>query len=106
MTRGRDKPAKRRSLLRFVLCSLPQRIERTECTFLFCYVCGLVSAKLVNALSYIMYHVLFQSMTPSKRAMGRQPTESPISGKKRKQLTMDDYVSVCFISSCRVIYVG
>ncbi|XP_021807760.1 ISWI chromatin-remodeling complex ATPase CHR11 [Prunus avium] len=36
---------------------------------------------------------LAKSMTPSKRAMGRQPTESPISGKKRKQLTMDDYVS-------------
>ncbi|VVA16839.1 PREDICTED: ISWI chromatin-remodeling complex [Prunus dulcis] len=36
---------------------------------------------------------LAKSMTPSKRAMGRQPTESPTSGKKRKQLTMDDYVS-------------
>ncbi|KAM1086727.1 hypothetical protein EV1_012382 [Malus domestica] len=36
---------------------------------------------------------LAKSMTPSKRALGRQPTESPNSGKKRKQLTMDDYVS-------------
>ncbi|KAJ6313532.1 hypothetical protein OIU76_010955 [Salix suchowensis] len=31
-----------------------------------------------------------QSMTPSKRSMGRQ-TESPPSLKKRKQLSMDDY---------------
>ncbi|XP_062174930.1 ISWI chromatin-remodeling complex ATPase CHR11 [Alnus glutinosa] len=35
---------------------------------------------------------LAKSMTPSKRALARQ-TESPISIKKRKQLTMDDYVS-------------
>ncbi|XP_059450035.1 ISWI chromatin-remodeling complex ATPase CHR11 isoform X1 [Corylus avellana] len=35
---------------------------------------------------------LAKSMTPSKRALARQ-TESPISLKKRKQLTMDDYVS-------------
>ncbi|XP_059450041.1 ISWI chromatin-remodeling complex ATPase CHR11 isoform X2 [Corylus avellana] len=33
---------------------------------------------------------LAKSMTPSKRALARQ-TESPISLKKRKQLTMDDY---------------
>lgn len=31
-----------------------------------------------------------QSMTPSKRSMGRQ-TDSPPSQKKRKQLSMDDY---------------
>ncbi|EEF45493.1 ISWI chromatin-remodeling complex ATPase CHR11 [Ricinus communis] len=35
---------------------------------------------------------LAKNMTPSKRAIGRQ-TESPNSLKKRKQLTMDDYVS-------------
>ncbi|KAB1214044.1 putative chromatin-remodeling complex ATPase chain [Morella rubra] len=35
---------------------------------------------------------LAKSMTPSKRALARQ-TESPSSLKKRKQLTMDDYVS-------------
>ncbi|KAF5452378.1 hypothetical protein F2P56_027382 [Juglans regia] len=35
---------------------------------------------------------LAKSMTPSKRALARQ-TESPISQKKRKQLTMDNYVS-------------
>ncbi|KAL6193808.1 hypothetical protein ACLB2K_034892 [Fragaria x ananassa] len=36
---------------------------------------------------------LAKNMTPSKRGTGRQPTESPSSMKKRKQLTMDDYVS-------------
>ncbi|KAM5569061.1 ISWI chromatin-remodeling complex ATPase CHR11 [Rosa sericea] len=36
---------------------------------------------------------LAKNMTPSKRGTGRQPTESPSSLKKRKQLTMDDYVS-------------
>ncbi|KDP40014.1 hypothetical protein JCGZ_02012 [Jatropha curcas] len=35
---------------------------------------------------------LAKNMTPSKRAMGRQ-TESPTSLKKRKQLSMDDYVT-------------
>ncbi|XP_041026749.1 ISWI chromatin-remodeling complex ATPase CHR11 [Juglans microcarpa x Juglans regia] len=35
---------------------------------------------------------LAKSMTPSKRALARQ-TDSPSSLKKRKQLTMDDYVS-------------
>lgn len=39
-----------------------------------------------------MWLVLFQSMTPSKRAIARQATESPGSMKKRKQLTMDDYI--------------
>ncbi|XVE65663.1 hypothetical protein DITRI_Ditri08aG0018200 [Diplodiscus trichospermus] len=34
---------------------------------------------------------LAKSMTPSKRG-GRQPTESPTQLKKRKQLSMDDYV--------------
>lgn len=34
-----------------------------------------------------------QNMTPSKRAMARQATESPPISKKRKQLLMDDYVS-------------
>ena len=39
-------------------------------------------------------------MTPSKRALSRQATESPSSLKKRKQLTMDDYVSsVCICSN-------
>ena len=39
---------------------------------------------------------MFQNLTPSKRALARQ-TESPSSLKKRKQLTMDDYVtSVCY----------
>lgn len=48
--------------------------------------------------SFIMILILhFQNMTPSKRG-GRQPTESPTQMKKRKQLSMDDYViSVCFI---------
>ncbi|KAK9267866.1 hypothetical protein L1049_010303 [Liquidambar formosana] len=32
-------------------------------------------------------------MTPSKRGSGRQPTESPTSLKKRKQLSMDDYLT-------------
>ncbi|KAF3456147.1 hypothetical protein FNV43_RR00797 [Rhamnella rubrinervis] len=36
---------------------------------------------------------LAKSMTPSKRAMSRQATESPSTLKKRKQLTMDEYVS-------------
>ncbi|TXG71780.1 hypothetical protein EZV62_000359 [Acer yangbiense] len=38
---------------------------------------------------------LAKNMTPSKRAAvgGRQPTESPSSQKKRKQLSMDDYLS-------------
>ncbi|XP_062108575.1 ISWI chromatin-remodeling complex ATPase CHR11 [Humulus lupulus] len=37
---------------------------------------------------------LAKNMTPSKRALSRQATESsPSSLKKRKQLTMDDYVS-------------
>ncbi|KAJ0035175.1 hypothetical protein Pint_24589 [Pistacia integerrima] len=37
---------------------------------------------------------LAKNMTPSKRAAGRQqPNESPISLKKRKQLSMDDYVN-------------
>ncbi|XVE82084.1 hypothetical protein DITRI_Ditri15bG0118300 [Diplodiscus trichospermus] len=35
---------------------------------------------------------LAKSMTPSKRG-GRQPTESPTQPKKRKQLSMDDYVA-------------
>ncbi|KAH7513288.1 ISWI chromatin-remodeling complex ATPase CHR11 [Ziziphus jujuba] len=35
---------------------------------------------------------LAKNMTPSKRAMARQATESPSSLKKRKQSTMDDYV--------------
>ncbi|XVF66272.1 hypothetical protein PTKIN_Ptkin10aG0021700 [Pterospermum kingtungense] len=35
---------------------------------------------------------LAKSATPSKRG-GRQPTESPTQLKKRKQLTMDDYVT-------------
>lgn len=41
-------------------------------------------------------------MTPSKRAAGRQqPNESPSSQKKRKQLSMDDYLSsVCGDISC------
>ncbi|XVF28377.1 hypothetical protein REPUB_Repub15cG0024300 [Reevesia pubescens] len=41
---------------------------------------------------------LAKNLTPSKR-VGRQPTESPTQLKKRKQLSMDDYVtsSVCFI---------
>ncbi|XP_061974276.1 ISWI chromatin-remodeling complex ATPase CHR11 isoform X1 [Populus nigra] len=34
-----------------------------------------------------------QSMTPSKRSMGRQ-TDSPPSLKKRKQLSMDDYTNM------------
>ncbi|XP_022760501.1 ISWI chromatin-remodeling complex ATPase CHR11-like isoform X2 [Durio zibethinus] len=34
---------------------------------------------------------LAKNMTPSKRG-GRQPTESPTQQKKRKQLSMDDYV--------------
>ena len=47
--------------------------------------------------SYHDSHLTFQNMTPSKRG-GRQPTESPTQLKKRKQLSMDDYViSVCFI---------
>ncbi|KAJ0959872.1 hypothetical protein J5N97_000394 [Dioscorea zingiberensis] len=37
--------------------------------------------------------LLEENMTPSKRGTGRQPTERPSSLKKRKQLTMDDYVS-------------
>ncbi|XP_057960139.1 ISWI chromatin-remodeling complex ATPase CHR11 isoform X2 [Malania oleifera] len=37
---------------------------------------------------------LAKNMTPSKRAVGRPPTESPNSTlKKRKQLSMDDYLS-------------
>ncbi|XP_010546919.1 PREDICTED: ISWI chromatin-remodeling complex ATPase CHR11 isoform X1 [Tarenaya hassleriana] len=36
---------------------------------------------------------LSKSATPSKRASGRQVTESPSSLKKRKRLSMDDYVS-------------
>lgn len=36
--------------------------------------------------------ILFQSMTPSKRSLARQ-TESPTNLKKRKQLSMDDYVN-------------
>ncbi|KAK9275988.1 hypothetical protein L1049_023264 [Liquidambar formosana] len=36
---------------------------------------------------------LAKSMTPSKRGSGRQPTESPTSLKKRKQLSMDDYLT-------------
>ncbi|XP_044484537.1 ISWI chromatin-remodeling complex ATPase CHR11 isoform X2 [Mangifera indica] len=37
---------------------------------------------------------LAKNMTPSKRAAGRQqPNESPSSQKKRKQLSMDDYLS-------------
>ncbi|GAY35988.1 hypothetical protein CUMW_019680 [Citrus unshiu] len=36
---------------------------------------------------------LAKNMTPSKRGGGRQPNESPSSLKKRKQLSMDDYVS-------------
>ncbi|XP_031274357.1 ISWI chromatin-remodeling complex ATPase CHR11 [Pistacia vera] len=37
---------------------------------------------------------LAKNMTPSKRAAGRQqPNESPSSLKKRKQLSMDDYVN-------------
>ncbi|GAU37744.1 hypothetical protein TSUD_382370, partial [Trifolium subterraneum] len=35
---------------------------------------------------------LAKSMTPTKRTLARQ-TESPSSGKKRKQLTMDDYAN-------------
>ncbi|XAR57121.1 Calcium/calmodulin-dependent protein kinase [Bertholletia excelsa] len=34
-----------------------------------------------------------KSMTPSKRALARQATESPPTTKKRKQLSMDDYVT-------------
>ncbi|XP_057960138.1 ISWI chromatin-remodeling complex ATPase CHR11 isoform X1 [Malania oleifera] len=44
---------------------------------------------------------LAKNMTPSKRAVGRPPTESPNSTlKKRKQLSMDDYLSsVSFVLS-------
>ncbi|XP_059592777.1 ISWI chromatin-remodeling complex ATPase CHR11 isoform X1 [Vitis vinifera] len=45
---------------------------------------------------------LAKNMTPSKRAMARQATESPTSVKKRKQLLMDDYVSSVSSSSCFV----
>lgn len=41
---------------------------------------------------------LAKNMTPSKRGGGRQPNESPSSLKKRKQLSMDDYVSSVNIS--------
>lgn len=46
-----------------------------------------------------LLHKLFQSATPSKRALGRQANESPSSLKKRKQLSMDDFVS----SVCKII---
>ncbi|XP_024022650.1 ISWI chromatin-remodeling complex ATPase CHR11 [Morus notabilis] len=36
---------------------------------------------------------LAKNLTPSKRSLARQATEIPGSLKKRKQLTMDDYVS-------------
>lgn len=36
---------------------------------------------------------LGKSMTPSKRSMGRHPSESPSSLKKRRQSLMDDYVT-------------
>jgi hypothetical protein len=50
---------------------------------------------------------MFQNLTPSKRALARQ-TESPSSLKKRKQMTMDDYVSTvcscpCMIDECVII---
>lgn len=45
-----------------------------------------------------------QSMTPSKRSMPRQ-TDSP-SLKKRKQLTMDDYLSsVYFLLRCFIYFI-
>ena len=47
-------------------------------------------------------------MTPSKRGNARQADSPPSSMKKRKQLTMDDYVGSVFsnliISNPRVIY--
>ena len=53
----------------------------------------------VVGLSLIIYadkpfncHHIQQSMTLSKRSTGRQ-TESPPSQKKRKQLSMDDYLT-------------
>lgn len=45
-------------------------------------------------VSHDMIYKLFQNATPSKRASGRQANESPSSLlKKRKQLSMDDFVS-------------
>ncbi|WZY75121.1 hypothetical protein YC2023_021505 [Brassica napus] len=35
----------------------------------------------------------FQNGTPSKRALGREAIESPTFLKKRKQLSMDDFVT-------------
>ena len=42
-----------------------------------------------------MVHFLnsFQNGTPSKRALGREAIESPTVLKKRKQLSMDDFVT-------------
>ncbi|EXB74831.1 Putative chromatin-remodeling complex ATPase chain [Morus notabilis] len=42
---------------------------------------------------------LAKNLTPSKRSLARQATEIPGSLKKRKQLTMDDYVSSAQINS-------
>lgn len=45
-------------------------------------------------LSHDLFYNLFQNATPSKQPSGRQANESPSSLlKKRKQLSMDDYVS-------------
>lgn len=83
--RGRDKLAKRRNLPRLVS-------PFTQNNFWF-----LILHSYVNS-SHTRVWQIFQSMTPSKRALARQ-TESPSSLKKRKQLTMDDYTStVCILA--------
>lgn len=41
----------------------------------------------------VRFIILFQNGTPSKRALGREAIESPTFLKKRKQLSMDDFVT-------------
>ena len=45
----------------------------------------------------------FQNGTPSKRALGREAIENPTFLKKRKQMSMDDFVTS--VSKNRVQYI-
>jgi len=64
------------------------------------YVVG--SSLIIHAKTIYDYHIQ-QSMTPSKRSMGRQ-TDSPPSLKKRKQLSMDDYPNMASFNPPSILF--
>lgn len=72
----------------------------TSCWVCMIYVFG--SSLIIYAKTIYDYHIQ-QSMTPSKRSMGRQ-TDSPPSLKKRKQLSMDDYPNMASFNPPSILF--